>query len=124
VLPGYVSRADAVAQAARLTALALGLERGDGDLVRGNMEDLVAEPARRHLYPGFEEARRAGMTAGALGVAVSGAGPTLVALAPSAWAARVAEAMAGAYGEKGIGAASHVARADEEGARVLDRDGG
>jgi homoserine kinase len=123
VLPGYVSRSDAVLQSARLAALALGLERGEGDSIRGVMEDLIAEPARRHLYPGFTEAREAGMAAGALGVVVSGAGPTLVAMAPLEWAERVAGAILGAYRSKGIGAQSLCARTDEEGARVVGESG-
>jgi homoserine kinase len=72
-----------VGQAARLAALVLGLERGDGDLIRRAMVDGIAEPARAALYPGYPEARTAGAAAGALGVAVSGAGPTVVAVVRS-----------------------------------------
>ena len=119
VLPREVSRADAVSQSARLGALVLGLERADGDLIRGAMEDLIAEPARRHLYPGFAEARAAGLQAGAHGVVVSGAGPTIVAVAPAEASARVAAALQGAYRALGIGAQGHTAQADDQGARVV-----
>jgi len=119
VLPRYVAREDAVLQAGRLAALTLGLERGEGELIRGVMEDRIAEPARRHLYPGFTEARDAGMLAGALGVVVSGAGPTLVAIAPGEWAERVAAALQGGYRSKNIEARTHCAQADEQGARLV-----
>jgi homoserine kinase len=120
VLPAEVPRGHAVLQSARLAALVLGLERGEGDLVRGSMEDLLAEPARRHLYPGFEEARAAGREAGALGVVISGAGPTLVALTQGESAEVVSRAVEAAYAAKGIAARTHIARADAKGARVID----
>lgn len=119
VLPRDVLRADAVAQAAHLGALLLGLERGDPDLIRGSMSDRIAEPARASLYPGHTDARAAALAGGALGVAVSGAGPTLVAIAPQAAKEAVARAFAAAYARLGIAATAHVAGVDNEGARVL-----
>jgi homoserine kinase len=119
VLPRQVPRADAVLQSARLGALVLGLERAEDGLIRGAMEDLIAEPARRHLHPGFAEARVGGLRAGALGVVVSGAGPTAVAVAPAHAAERVAVALEAAYRDQGITARAHCARADERGARVV-----
>lgn len=120
VLPREVGRVDAVLQSARLAALVLGLERADHDLIRGAMEDLIAEPARRHLYPGFAEARAGGLQAGALGVVVSGAGPTVLAVTPADEAERVGVALEAAYRGKGIGAEAHCARADDGGARLVD----
>jgi homoserine kinase len=119
VLPADVPRSNAVLQSARLASLVLGLERGEGDLVRGSMEDLLAEGARRHLYPGFPEARAAGLLAGALGVGVSGAGPTLVAVTQGESAEAVSRAVEGAYASVGVAAKTHVARADAKGARVI-----
>jgi len=119
VLPASVTRADAVAQAAALAGLVLGLERGDGPLLRAAMRDRIAEPSRIPLYPGYAEAREAALAAGALGVAVSGAGPTLLALAPVGAEEAVATAIAGAYGRAGFAAHVHVAAVDGEGARVL-----
>jgi homoserine kinase len=119
VLPASVPRADAVAQAASLAALVLGLERGDGALVGSAMRDRIAEPARIPLYPGFERARAAALEAGAFGAAVSGAGPTLLAVAPQPRAEDVARAVQASYGSEGIDtAATHVAEVDDLGARV------
>ncbi len=119
VLPREVARADAVGQAAHLAALLLGLERGDPELIRGSMTDRIAEPARAPLYPGHPEARAAALAAGALGAAVSGAGPTVVAIAEQHATEAVARAFEAAYARLGIAATSHVARVDSEGARVL-----
>jgi len=119
VLPAEVTRAEAVGQAARLALLVLGLERGDADLVRRAMWDRIAEPRRAPLYPGYPQARTAGLEAGALGVAVSGAGPTLVALAPRAARPAIAAALVAGYAKAGIVARAHVAEVDAAGARVV-----
>jgi homoserine kinase len=120
VLPAEVPRSHAVLQSARLATLVLGLERGEADLVRGTMEDLLAQGARQHLYPGFAEAHAAGLAAGALGVVISGAGPTLVAVTQGESAEAVARAVESAYAERGIAAKAHTARADAKGARPID----
>ncbi len=119
VLPKDVARADAVAQAAALAGLVLGLERADGDLIRLSMVDRIAEPARRSLYPGYDEARSAAFDAGAFGVAVSGAGPTILALAHWGVAASVGTAMVEAYRRQGIAATAHPAEVDRPGARLV-----
>lgn len=120
VLPESVRLADAVGQAAGLAGLVLGLERGDGALLGAAMVDHIAEPRRIPLYPGFAHAREAALQAGAFGVAVSGAGPTLLAVAPAPLAEAVGRAVAAAYEAEGVAAAAvHVASADERGARLL-----
>lgn len=118
VLPDAVARGEAVAQAAHLVRLVLGLETGDPDLLRSCMEDRIAEPARLPLLPGFLEARQAGLVAGAAGVTISGAGPTALALAPVDRAEAVAAAMTAAYKARGIGCLVRVTEADGRGARL------
>jgi homoserine kinase len=119
VLPVDVPRGTAVTQAARLAGLVLGFERGEADLIRRNMFDAIAEPARAALYPGYAEAAAAALEAGALGVSVSGAGPTVVAVVPMPSATKVGEAMVRAYAGGGIEAVSHSAQIDRAGARIL-----
>ena len=116
LLPVAVVRPDAVAQAASLAGLVVGLERGDGALIAASMVDRIAEPGRVPLYPGYREAREAALEAGAWGVAVSGAGPTLVALTSADDAGAVGEAAAAAYAPEK--ARVHVAEVDGEGARL------
>ena len=118
VLPASVSRADAVGQASALAGLVLALERGDGVLLRAAMVDRVAEPRRIPLYPGYAPAREAALTAGAFGVAVSGAGPTLLAIVPEGLEDAVGRAVGAAYEGHGASARLHVARVDAEGARL------
>jgi len=118
-LPATVPRAEAVGQAARLAGLVTGLERGDADLIRRSMVDRIAEPARAALYPGYPEARAAGLEAGAVGVAVSGAGPTVVAIVTAASVGAVGAALQSAYRRLGIEATIHAAEVDGMGARVV-----
>jgi homoserine kinase len=119
VLPREVTRADAIGQASSLAGLLLGLERGDPELIRPCLRDRIAEPARASLYPGYPEARSAALEAGAFGVVVSGAGPTVVALAPVSSAPAVARALVEGYRRAGLEASSHEARVDDLGARVV-----
>jgi homoserine kinase len=119
VLPAELARADAIAQAASLAGLVLGLERGDGDLIRLTMRDRIAEPARQALYPGYAEARVAALGEGAFGVAVSGAGPSIIALAHWGVAKAVGRAMVEGYRRAGIAADAHPAEVDRPGARLV-----
>lgn len=118
LLPLQVTREAAVAQAAHLGTLILGLERGEADLIRAALVDFIAEPARAALFPGYPEARAAALEAGALGVVVSGAGPTVVALASETAAPGVARALAQGYRRAGHLARTRVTAADERGARL------
>lgn len=118
-LPERVPRADAIAQAGHLARLVVGLERGDPELLRSCLEDRIAEPFRLELYPGFPEARAAALRAGAHGVCVSGAGPTLLALSPHALAQGVGAAVKAAYAGCGHQARVHVAEVDSQGARIV-----
>jgi homoserine kinase len=119
VLPRDIPRADAIAQAAHLAGLALALERGDVVLLGRSMVDRIAEPARASLYPGYPEAKQAGLLAGAAGVVVSGAGPTLIALTELTRQEAVATAMQRAYAKAGYAAVTHCAAVDNEGARKV-----
>lgn len=119
VLPAALPRADAIAQAANLAGLLAGLENGDASLVGRSMDDRVAEPYRLPLYPGYPEARAAGRAAGAAGVAVSGAGPTVMAVVREGQEAAVGAAMKDAYARLSIEAVVHAAAIDAAGARVV-----
>jgi homoserine kinase len=120
VLPREIPRADAIAQASHLAGLVLGLERGDRELIARTMVDRIAEPPRASLYPGYAEAKAAGIAAGAIGVVVSGAGPTIIALTNAGTTAPVAAAMQSAYTRAGFASEAHRATVDNLGARVIE----
>lgn len=124
VLPRTIDRATAFAQAADVAAMVTAFHSGDFALLRRALNDRIAEPARAPLLPGFEEAKRAALDAGAFGCSISGAGPTAFAFANSdALAGRIAAAMKSAYAARGVESSARVARIDEQGARVDVVDG-
>jgi len=117
VLPDRVSRADAIFNAAHLGLLLRGLETGRGDWLRAALEDRLHQPYRQVLIPGYEAVRNAAMAAGAWGMVISGAGPTLLALVDAVQAADVEAAMGAAWREEGITAQVRSLSIDAQGAR-------
>jgi homoserine kinase len=120
VLPQQVSLATALHQAAQVAAIVAALATEDYALLGRALDDRIAEPARSPLLPGFAEAKRAALAAGALGASISGSGPTAFALARGELAARAAgSAMLAAYAAAGLKAVLRVADVDRSGARVI-----
>lgn len=102
VLPTQVSRADAIFNTAHLGLLVRGLETGRGEWIKAALQDRLHQPYRQELIRGYEVVRSAAIAAGALGMAISGAGPTLLALVEAAQATAVAAAMEKAWQQEGI----------------------
>jgi homoserine kinase len=124
VLPAAVPRDVAIHQSAQVAAMVAALFVGDLRLLGRAVDDRIAEPARRHLLPGFAEAKAAALEAGALGASISGSGPTAFALVDGeAIAGRVAEAMRLAYEGTGITCTVRVASVDGRGARLVHEPG-
>lgn len=119
-LPAQVPFADAVYNVGRTALVIQGLSQADYDLLAYAMDDRLHQPYRTPLVPGladvFETARRAG----AAGVALSGAGPSVVAFAPGHYEA-IAEAMRGAFARHGLGAQALVLQTTTSGAQVIDK---
>lgn len=117
VLPREIPLGVALAQAGNIAAMVAAAASGDLALLSRALDDRIAEPARAPLVPGFPSAKRAALTAGALGSSISGAGPTAFALCADAQiGARVGEAMQAAYAAEGIAATVRVAPPDLRGA--------
>jgi homoserine kinase len=69
--------ADVVQQTGNLALVLSGLFTGDLQLVRQGLRDVLVEPRRRALIPGFAEVKRAALDHGALGASISGGGPSV-----------------------------------------------
>ena len=120
-LGDHVPLAAAVQQWGNLGALVAGLFLGDLGLVSRSLSDSIAEPKRAHLVPGFPEAQAAALNAGALGCSLSGSGPSIFALCDGkADAERVADRMAEAVRELGLGVDRWISEVGVAGARILD----
>ncbi|HEY4304569.1 MAG TPA: homoserine kinase [Gemmatimonadaceae bacterium] len=123
VLPTSLDRVTALAQAGAIAAMVAAFSLGDLSLLRGAVEDHIAEPARALLLPGFVAAKAAALEAGALGCSISGGGPSAFALSDDDDRARhIGDAMVAAYADAGLDARARVATVDTTGARVETLD--
>jgi homoserine kinase len=119
ILPLQVSRDDAVFNVAHGAALIAAVMRSDGALLALAMADRLHQPARTKLVPALGEIIAAAREAGAFGAALSGAGPSVLAVAPARLAARVVSAMEEAAEAAGAPGRGRVVRVRAAGAQVL-----
>ena len=80
VLPETVSLKDAVFNLSRTALLVAAIASGDLETMGRAMDDKLHQPYRMGLVPGMQQVFAAAKEAGALGVALSGSGPTVIAL--------------------------------------------
>ena len=119
VLPADYSRADAIFNAAHLGLLVRALSAGDRDWLGCALQDKIHQPYRRSLIRGYESVQEAAVAAGACGMVISGAGPTLLALTDVTNADAVEKGMAAAWGEFGVKADVRAISLDIEGAQIF-----
>lgn len=121
VLRPHVPLTDHVRQSAHLAGFVAGCFTDDLELLRTCLDDVVIEPQRAALIPGFARVKAAALEAGALGASISGSGPSVFALVDSAETAeRVRESMLSAFKSSGIGEVdSWVSPVSCEGARLV-----
>jgi len=112
ILPDKVPLANMVHNVGHASALVAGFAQSDINLIGRGMSDCVVEPVRARLIPGYEKVRRNALGAGAAGVAISGAGPTMIAIvdAEKVDTADVAEAMREAFEREGVKAEAYRAQ--------------
>ncbi|MGI0040386.1 MAG: homoserine kinase, partial [Nitrosopumilaceae archaeon] len=60
-------------------AIVAGFMKKDVEMIGTSIKDIIVEPARQHLIPGFSQVKKNALHAGALGVTISGAGPSIIA---------------------------------------------
>lgn len=119
VLPREVPLHDVIQQCANLAAVVAGCCTGDLALIGRSLRDVLVEPHRARLIPGFREVQAAAMEAGALGCSISGGGPSVFAwCAGEADAERAREAMVAAFAACGVLARGWVSAVDGPGARL------
>jgi homoserine kinase len=119
ILKRSVELSDFVWQTANLAGFISGCYTDDLDMIRASLEDVVIEPQRQALIPGFHEVRRGAMEAGALGCSISGAGPSMFAWAPEATAPAVLAAMRSAFGRHALATDGWVVEVRSAGARLI-----
>jgi homoserine kinase len=118
VLPAHYSRADAIFNVAHLGLLLRGLQAGQADWLKTGLQDRIHQPYRQTLIKGYEAVQAAALEADAYGLVMSGAGPTLLALAHPSRTVAVEAAMAEAWMSEGISVQTLILQVDTEGAWV------
>ena len=116
-LPSEISHSDAVFNVGRACVVTAAMLQGDLNALGAAMEDRLHQPYRAALIPHYDRVTAAGLAAGALGVALSGAGPTLFAVSRLD-AEGIGEAMAGVWKNEGIDATAYALPADLDGAVI------
>lgn len=117
-LPTHISRADAIFNLARTPLVIRALELGDYVKLGVAMQDKIHQPYRIPLVPGMARAFTAVCEAGASAVAISGAGPSIIAFAPQGHHAIGAAAQA-AFGRAGLASRVWVLPLDVGGSLVV-----
>lgn len=119
ILGKSVALSDVIWQQANLAGFLAGCYTSDLPLIRESLLDVVIEPQRQVLIPGFVAVKQAALAASALGGSISGAGPTVFAWAEQPDAENVRAGMVAAFREHGLETDSWVSSIDREGARVV-----
>ena len=83
VIPRKISFKDSITNLSNATAIVAGFMNKDPELIGKSIRDVIVEPARQHMIPGFAKVKENALKAGAFGVTISGAGPSVIAFSKS-----------------------------------------
>ena len=119
-LQGSYALKEFVAQSSNLALVLAGCHAGDAALVKAGLADVLVEPRRAPLIVGFDAAKQAALTAGAMGASISGAGPSVFAWFESRdIAMAAAPKVQAAFAAAGFDSQSWVTPINSPGARLL-----
>jgi homoserine kinase len=116
-LPASYSKADSIFNIGRAMLVAEALRTGDDAMLARAMSDRIHEPYRLPAVPGALDAKRQAAEAGAVCVALSGAGPGIVAFARQGYD-RIGRAMNEAFGRAGLTSRYWILDATEQGTHI------
>ena len=78
-IPKRIMLKDSIENLSNAAAIVAGFLKKDSVLIGTSIKDVIVEPARKHMIPGFDDVKENALKAGALGVTISGAGPSVIA---------------------------------------------
>ncbi len=112
---------DAIRQWGNIGGLVAGLMKGDYDLIGRSLEDVIIEPVRSILIPGFDIIKTECKSAGAIGGGISGSGPSIFMLSRDEQTANiVAAVMKSIYDKIGVNYHIYVTTINHQGVRKLN----
>ena len=83
VIPKKINLTDSILNLSNAAGIVAGFMKKDPELIGNSIKDVIVEPARQHMIPGFVKVKENAIKAGALGVTISGAGPSIIAFSKS-----------------------------------------
>lgn len=119
ILPPHVSRSDAVFNISHAGLLIEAFIREEYSCLKEGMRDLLHQNQRAVLIPGLLETLEAALQTGAYGAALSGSGPTILALAKPELEQTIAQIMVSVLNKHGVHAQAFALNIDSEGAHVI-----
>lgn len=112
---------DAIRQWGNIAGLVAGFMKNDFDLIGRSLEDVIIEPVRSMLIPGFDEVKKQCREAGALGGGISGSGPSIFMLSKDhLTAVEVEKVMQSIYDRIGLAYHTYVTTINQEGVKVVN----
>lgn len=112
---------DAIRQWGNIAGLVTGFLQQDYELIGRSLEDVIIEPVRSILIPGFDEIKKASKGAGALGGGISGSGPSVFMFNKEMNTAKqVEQIMQDTFTKLGVDFKTYVTTINYEGVRVID----
>ncbi|MEQ1677336.1 MAG: homoserine kinase [Chitinophagaceae bacterium] len=119
ILRQQVLLKDAIRQWGNIAGLVIGFMKNDYDLIGRSLEDVIIEPVRSILIPGFHDVKEKCKEAGALGGGISGSGPSIFMLSKEEATARnVEKVMKAVYDTIGIDYNTYVTTINRNGVEV------
>jgi homoserine kinase len=120
ILRKKILMSDAIIQWGNVAGLIAGLMKSDYDLIGRSMHDVIVEPIRSILIPGFDNVKSNALNAGAIGCGISGSGPSIFALSKSnAIAEKVGKSMKEVFDALQIGNEVYVSKINNSGPQIL-----
>jgi homoserine kinase len=118
-LSDTISLRSHVRQSAAHALLVAACYENSLDLIGSCLDDIVIEPQRKSLVPGFDDAKAAALDHSALGCSLSGSGPTIFAWCRAADSQNIAAAMRQVFDERSCSCEIWVSPVDAPGARII-----
>ena len=123
ILRKEVALKDAIKQWGNIAALVTGFLKNDYDLISRSLEDVIIEPVRSILIPGFNDVKNKCKEAGALGGGISGSGPSIFMFNKDEQTANTTKnIMQDVYTKLGVDYRCYVTTVNMEGVKVVSND--
>ncbi|MEN7548440.1 homoserine kinase [Rapidithrix thailandica] len=121
ILKKNIRMEDAITQWGNVAGLIAGLMQSDYALIGRSLQDVIVEPVRSILIPGFEKVKQASLQTGALGCGISGSGPSIFSLCRGQeTAVQVGKAKQQIFEQLGIGCEVYTSQINQQGPVILE----